>query len=691
MSSMIEELLNSRGTPNLARPEAQIAEALKPTPQEQVRMRDAARSTAEAVIPTAVGIAASLPNPITQAAGRGTQALMAGAKFLSKEGAKDIGEFGASSLLAAGGTGAGEAAVQSIFESGMRPDEIMDQIAESLIFDGGSYAVFKVGGKAFKLGAEIYENIKSSLGSLGGDKDAVAKKITHEFLQQRGGGLTAGSVAPNSATARLESIQRSSFFTAPMYDALDERNADILIREFDELTKTDMHRMSGVRVSREEGGQKLIDLASTYQKMLNEKYRPRYTDWDKQYRNVRFKATGLHNKWNYELGVIGDKKEPFLSAFSDPKAQPQLLSIQGIISNYQQGYIKGDVARQDLETLVSIKRELRGNQRATKFVDMMITNIQDSLKTVKSNRNPDRSAYGELRVISEDYKAAKNVLDTSVMGRALINNDKPEWVAEKIYKTGNVTDIKNLYSFMDEYVKQFPNQAGRVGLMRKEFQTNFLHSAFEEMFTAKTAQQKVTALNKVRRTDETRKFLDTLGAVTEGNPELKAKVQFLVERVNNVLDTPNSTMALIVNNQNTQAISRLKDGDPAQKAMAVFFGSATYLFAKASMDPKWINRLLAIEMKSAKTGNAEQGLKEMQELYEEITTPAERAKVWQGYKTSKGLQMVEDVFDKQPTGQFSEQPDFYEPEFNPSWSPEEDKEKQEQEEPDFFIPTFEPN
>lgn len=483
------------------------------------------------VLPAAGGLVGGLmATPQMRGAGLGLGLIARGAGALSSRVPQMFAPYVPSLFGSTIGTVAGTAAERAI-EGDLATEEgakqLFGNVAENAVWDLGGNLAFKVGGKIYRLGKDALGFGKTEI------PDAAA--AAQRFLSERGGSLTRGQLTEGPTENLVESAVRegagSPFFKAQqegVKKAIEQGKKEVL----ESLNTSDAFNMalkqgtdsayaagSIFKNALEEGEKNLKAKVDPFYKNLDEKSQGIMVDFRDVKKQAQARLSGMNLKGN-----VYDPKE--VQAIEDILAQGDYLSFSDAHQLRSRYLAKARDMKNAAEPSTAAEQAYNKFSSAIDGpMDKAFSAVMDysgySPRMVASpNRDAAIALKKEYDANKTLYREGMDAIYNETMSKLLKESTNPERIGEILYRTGNVTELKDLYKTAAKLQNLGVKDAFGKPITSKNMIDNFRYGYLDSLMRSpeEVAQfgQKIKSDAAFERTykqlfdPEQRKFIDTM-------------------------------------------------------------------------------------------------------------------------------------------------------------------------------------
>lgn len=409
------------------------------------------------VLPTAGALAGGImaASPQLRTAGMGLGLLARGAGALSSRVPQIFAPYVPSLFGSTVGTVAGTAAERAIegdLLSAEGGKQLLGNVAENAVWDLGGNLAFRVGGKIYRLGKDALGFGKTEIP----DAAAAAQK----FLSERGATLTRGQLTEGPTENIIESAVRegagSPFFKAQeqgVRKAVEQGKKELL----DSLDTSDAFKLALIQGDDASyaAGSIFKNALDEGEKQLKAKVQPFYQSLDEKSQGIMVDFTGAKKQAQDRLksmtlkGGVYDPKE--IQALEDIVAQDDYLKFSDAHELRSRYLSKARDLKNAAEPSTVAEKEYNSQVDAiSKSMDNAFNSILDlsgySKRVVKDpNRQAAMALKAEYDANRTLYREGIDAIYNETMSKLLKESSNPERIGEILYRTGNVTELKDLY------------------------------------------------------------------------------------------------------------------------------------------------------------------------------------------------------------------------------------------------------
>ena len=405
----------------------------------------------------------------------GTIAGMAhGARVGASGGA--YGVVGGGLIGAMLGSGAGES-IKQMFKNEFDPAKVIDTMLVSGMFEGGFAGL-----------GPMMHGIGRGLENLRQGKELTAEQIQGldelvKALESEGITLTPAQLTGSNFQKTLEKVGKAGFGGEDKFGALYEAQERFIRDRMDKLA-TDVGNPSF-----EEAGRVFQDAMEAADDQLIKWAQPQFTKLNKT-------ARGVHIS-------LASTQQTLRSAIKRSKLGRRAGASNRLDSEVEELYnfVLGDVQNTNFENLFSTIAEVTKQQRkaqlATDQNPALIKAQRDVLELLYADAEKAAAKAGsdvldQYKQIKAVYKETKDSLNTTAIKSVV--KAAPEHAGALIYKTGNVTAVKEAFAALDEAAKA----AKRVGeKFDAEAAKDALRAGYINQFFKKAGED--TAIDTARK------------------------------------------------------------------------------------------------------------------------------------------------------------------------------------------------
>jgi hypothetical protein len=459
---------------------------------------------------------------------------------------RTAGTMAVRSMLGAGaGTLTGTVAKQKVDEIMGKPMLLDAQLAEQLsntatnmAIDSAGNVVFSLGGKAYKVAKEVIP--KLGIFDIALPKVDQLKLQVQRLLQREGGSLTKYQVEPTATRAVAESIGRAGISGRGVFDDLEIANLQALKTKRDEV----LDDISSRTLTDLEAGALYKDVIGNAQDNLSLAAREAYAQINERGKNVLVNSSALSKKAQQELAAaanISKTGDPSTSLGNEVTSQLKAISdLKDEITFADAHEFRSNLSKQ----LREAKSEFGANSPKVATLTQAVVAIEKAMDDAATKLSPAlKKAYDEN---SAFYRDSITELFPTTLSK--LNKATAERVGETIFKSGNVSEIKDFYKSL-ERAKQL-NPDLDVKLLKNSIQKGYLSSILGEEGT----EISVTSLiNLQKKLQIDNKFKRTFDAAVL--PEVRQNVEVLANAAKLSQLKPQNTFSLAINSAQANQIS----------------------------------------------------------------------------------------------------------------------------------------
>jgi len=459
---------------------------------------------------------------------------------------RTAGTMAVRSMLGAGaGTLTGTVAKQKVDEIMGKPMLLDAQLAEQLsntatnmAIDSAGNVVFSLGGKAYKVAQEVIP--KLGIFDIALPKVDQLKLQVQKLLQREGGSLTKYQVEPTATRAVAESIGRAGISGRGVFDDLEIANLQALKTKRDEV----LDDISSRTLTDLEAGALYKDVIGNAQDNLSLAAREAYAQINERGKNVLVNSSALSKKAQQELAAaanISKTGDPSTSLGNEVTSQLNAISdLKDEITFADAHEFRSNLSKQ----LREAKSEFGANSPKVATLTQAVVAIEKAMDDAATKLSPAlKKAYDEN---SAFYRDSITELFPTTLSK--LNKATAERVGETIFKSGNVSEIKDFYKSL-ERAKQL-NPDLDVKLLKNSIQKGYLSSILGEEGTEISVTSLIN-LQKKLQTDN--KFKRTFDAAVL--PEVRQNVEVLANAAKLSQLKPQNTFSLAINSAQANQIS----------------------------------------------------------------------------------------------------------------------------------------
>jgi len=459
---------------------------------------------------------------------------------------RTAGTMAVRSMLGAGaGTLTGTVAKQKVDEIMGKPMLLDAQLAEQLsntatnmAIDSAGNVVFSLGGKAYKVAQEVIP--KLGIFDIALPKVDQLKLQVQKLLQREGGSLTKYQVEPTATRAVAESIGRAGISGRGVFDDLEIANLQALKTKRDEV----LDDISSRTLTDLEAGALYKDVIGNAQDNLSLAAREAYAQINERGKNVLVNSSALSKKAQQELAAaanISKTGDPSTSLGNEVTSQLKAISdLKDEITFADAHEFRSNLSKQ----LREAKSEFGANSPKVATLTQAVVAIEKAMDDAATKLSPAlKKAYDEN---SAFYRDSITELFPTTLSK--LNKATAERVGETIFKSGNVSEIKDFYKSL-ERAKQL-NPDLDVKLLKNSIQKGYLSSILGEEGTEISVTSLIN-LQKKLQTDN--KFKRTFDAAVL--PEVRQNVEVLANAAKLSQLKPQNTFSLAINSAQANQIS----------------------------------------------------------------------------------------------------------------------------------------
>lgn len=459
---------------------------------------------------------------------------------------RTAGTMAVRSMLGAGaGTLTGTVAKQKVDEIMGKPMLLDAQLAEQLsntatnmAIDSAGNVVFSLGGKAYKVAQEVIP--KLGIFDIALPKVDQLKLQVQRLLQREGGSLTKYQVEPTATRAVAESIGRAGISGRGVFDDLEIANLQALKTKRDEV----LDDISSRTLTDLEAGALYKDVIGNAQDNLSLAAREAYAQINERGKNVLVNSSALSKKAQQELAAaanISKTGDPSTSLGNEVTSQLKAISdLKDEITFADAHEFRSNLSKQ----LREAKLEFGANSPKVATLTQAVVAIEKAMDDAATKLSPAlKKAYDEN---SAFYRASITELFPTTLSK--LNKGTAERVGETIFKSGNVSEIKDFYKSLERAKELNPDLD--VKLLKNSIQKGYLSSILGEEGTEISVTSLIN-LQKKLQTDN--KFKRTFDAAVL--PEVRQNVEVLANAAKLSQLKPQNTFSLAINSAQANQIS----------------------------------------------------------------------------------------------------------------------------------------
>jgi hypothetical protein len=312
----------------------------------------------------------------------------------------------------------------------------------------------------------------------------------------------------------------------------------------------------------------------------------------------------------------------------------ELRNLSGVVSDIS--FADAHQFRSILNArLRALKSEVGADTPVTRELSMAVKAIDDQMDKAAKELNP--TLLQEYRATSQKYRQSITELYPDVLQNII--QKTPERIGEAIFKSGNVSEIQDVYKALAR-AKNL-NPLLDTTKLKKDFQRGFVESFLSEEGVEITSQSLANLSKKLKDPKFKRTFSEAL------DPQQQNSIKLLIEAGKVTTEKPGAALSLLVAGQQAQAVSLLAGlGTYAAGADALVAGmvGAGVLFtprvlAKMSTDPKSVRKILKLDQEVKKQGLSGGKVAQLVEIFREAgVTSEDYQKAVVEYETKKQQQ-----------------------------------------------------
>ena len=527
---------------------------------------------------------------------------MLGSALLGRvRGPATLAQMGVRSMLGAGaGAATGEAARQAY--EGVR-GEIMPPLPERLAklgmtavenaaLDAAGNLVFNFAGKGYRVGKDFLAS-KGFLKSAA-PNDFELKQAVQQLLESEGASLTRFQAEPTAIRKTAESIARSGVTGQSVLKRQEELVNTALQNSRDKV----LAGITDLPESALKTGQEYLKVIEDADRALGDAVRPFYQSLSDKGGNVLVNMNPIKGKAFETLKKAEQLTETGnAGAILGEDVARELRNLSGVVSDIS--FADAHQFRSILNArLRALKSEVGADTPVTRELSMAVKSLDEQMDKAAKELNP--TLLQEYRATSQKYRDSITELYPAVLQNII--QKTPERIGEAIFKSGNVSEIQDVYKALAR-AKNL-NPALDTVKIRKDFQRGFAESFLSQEGVEITSQELANLSKKFKDP----KFKRTFDAALD--PQQQNAIRLLVEAGKTTAEKPGAALSLFVAGQQAQAVSLLAGvGSYAAGADALTSAmiGAGILFtprvlAKMSADPKSVRQILKLDQAVKKEG-----------------------------------------------------------------------------------------
>jgi hypothetical protein len=554
-------------------------------------------------------------------------------------GPATLAQMGVRSMMGAGAGGAvGEASRQAYesVRSETMPPPMTGQLAkigmaavENAALDAAGNLVFNFAGKGYKVG-------KDYLASKGILKTAVPndfelKGAIQNLLESEGASLTRFQAEPTAVRKTAESVARSSITGQGIF----RRQEELVNQALQNIRDKILTSITDIPESALKTGQNYLSVIENADKALGDAVRPFYQSLSDKGGTVLVDMNPIKSK-AFEALRQAEKLTETKNASSilGEDVARELRNLSGVVSDIS--FADAHQFRSILNArLRALKSEVGADTPVTRELSMAVKAIDDQMDKAAKELNP--TLLQEYRATSQKYRQSITELYPDVLQNII--QKTPERIGEAIFKSGNVSEIQDVYKALAR-AKNL-NPLLDTTKLKKDFQRGFVESFLSEEGVEITSQSLANLSKKLKDPKFKRTFSEAL------DPQQQNSIKLLIEAGKVTTEKPGAALSLLVAGQQAQAVSLLAGlGTYAAGADALVAGmvGAGVLFtprvlAKMSTDPKSVRKILKLDQEVKKQGLSGGKVAQLVEIFREAgVTSEDYQKAVVEYETKKQQQ-----------------------------------------------------
>lgn len=532
---------------------------------------------------------------------------MLGSALLGRvRGPATLAQMGIRSALGAGGGAAfGEASRQAYegVKSEIAPPPLPEQLAkigmtavQNAALDAAGNLVFNFAGKGYRVGKDYLK----SKGFLKTDapNDFEVKQAVQQLLESEGASLTRFQAQPTAMSKTAESIARSGISGQSVFRRQEELvdkalqiNRDKILSSITELPESALGT-----------GKEYLKVIEDADLALGNTVRPFYESLAQQGSNVLVDMNPIKSK-AFETLSKAEKLTETGNAGSILGADvaTELRNLSNIVSDIS--FADAHQFRSILNArLRALKSEVGADTPVTKELSMAVKAIDEQMDKAAKKLNPN--LLQEYRATSQKYRESITELYPDVLQNII--QKTPERIGEAVFKSGNVSEIQDVYKALAR-AKNLDPTLNTVKI-RKDFQRGFVESFLAEEGTEITSQSLANLSKKFKDP----KFKRTFEAALD--PQQKNAIRLLIEAGKTTSEKPGAALSLFVAGQQAQGVSLLAAGIAGGGAyfasdnplLSAAIGAGILItpkvLAKVSTNPKAVREILKLDQTVKKEG-----------------------------------------------------------------------------------------
>jgi hypothetical protein len=518
------------------------------------------------------------------------------------KGPATLAQMGLRSMTGAGvGGGLGEATRQAYegVKSEVMPPPLPTQFSkigmsavENAALDAAGNLVFNLAGKSYRVGKDFL----TSTGFLktAAPNDYELKSAIQNLLESEGASLTRFQAEPTAVRKTSESIARSSITGQSIFRRQEEIVNQALQKSRDNiLTSITDAPESALRT-----GQEYLKVIESADKALGDAVRPFYQSLSDKGGNVLVNMGPIKTnaaealKKAEKLTETGDA-----STILGADVARELRNLSGVVSDIS--FADAHQFRSILNArLRALKAEVGADTPVTRELSIAVKSLDDQMDKAAKELNP--TLLQEYRATSQKYRESITELYPAVLQNII--QKTPERIGESVFKSGNVSEIREVYKALARAKNLNPTLD--TGKLRKDFQRGFVESFLSEEGVEITSQSLANLSKKLKDPKFKRTFSEAL------DPQQQNSIKLLIEAGKTTSERPGAALSLLVAGQQAQAISLLAGigtyAAGADALVASMVGAGVLftprVLAKMSTDPKAVRKILQIDQEVKKQG-----------------------------------------------------------------------------------------
>lgn len=546
---------------------------------------------------------------------------MVGSALLGRvKGPATLAQMGVRSMLGAGaGAAVGEASRQAYegVRSEIMPPPLPQQLAkigmtavENAALDAAGNLIFNFAGKGYRVGKD-YLASKGFL-KTAAPNDFELKQAIQGLLESEGASLTRFQAEPSAIRKTAESVARSAVTGQGIFRRQEELVDKALQASRDKILTS----ITNTPESALKTGQEYLKVIEDADKALGDAVRPFYQSLSDKGGDILVNMNPIKSKAFETLKKAQELTETGnAAAILGEDVAREIRNLSGVVSDIS--FADAHQFRSILNSrLRALKSEVGADTPVTRELSIAVKAIDEQMDKAAKQLNP--SLLQEYRATSQKYRDSITELYPAVLQNII--QKTPERIGESVFKSGNVSEIQDVYKALAR-AKNL-NPALDTVKIRKDFQRGFVESFLAEEGVEITSQ----GLANLSKKFKDPKFKRTFEAALD--PQQKNTIRLLVEAGKTTAEKPGAALSLFVAGQQASAISLLAGAAGAgtyaaggDALTAAIVGSSLLftprVLAKMSTDPKAIRKILKLDQEVKKQGMSGGKVAQLIEIFRE--------------------------------------------------------------------------